>query len=304
MSAIYSQRDPRWASQRLGTCDGTTIGGYGCYISSMAMVGSHFGHGETPADLDNIFTDRNLYVDGCLCVDNMLQSVFPEINYIETFDFSSRPADLSVLRNSYEDEYIIEVDFDHNSNDGIQTHFVRFVSWDGQTLIIDDPWFGTEDNFATNYGTDFGTTIQKIVHYRGPSPVAAPAPEPAPAPAPEPVVPAPIEQPSLPDAPISSATTEAQPTTDGKVLDQTPYVNTNPSKPCAFCQKGNIMQTISKIVEFLSGKKTYIIAGIIGAMNAGVSLGWISPSNITQINLVLGALGLGALRSGVTKSGK
>ena len=257
MSVIYSQRDPRWASQRLGTCNGTTIGGYGCYISSMAMVGSHFGHGETPADLDNIFTDRNLYVGGCLCVDNMLQSVFPEINYIETFDFSNSPANLNVLRNSYEDEYIIEVDFDHNPNTGIQTHFVRFVSWDGTNLIIDDPWYGTEDNFATHYGTDLTTTIQKIVHYRGPSPVAEPAPVPEPvAPTPEPVVPAPAPepvspappQPSLPEAPISSAIPEAQPTTDGKVLDQTPYAN----NPCKVC---NFIQTILGFLKTLFGVK-------------------------------------------------
>ena len=35
----YSQRDPRWASQNLGTTK-DTIADYGCYVTSMAMMSS------------------------------------------------------------------------------------------------------------------------------------------------------------------------------------------------------------------------------------------------------------------------
>lgn len=56
-----------------------------------------------------------------------------------------------------------------------------------------------------------------------------------------------------------------------------------------------------KIVEFLSGKKTYIIAVVLAVLNLAVALGWISPENLEQINLILVALGFGALRAGVNK---
>lgn len=56
-----------------------------------------------------------------------------------------------------------------------------------------------------------------------------------------------------------------------------------------------------KIIEAINGKKTYIIAVIIAVLNLAVAFGWISPENLEQINVILVALGLGALRSGVNK---
>lgn len=57
-----------------------------------------------------------------------------------------------------------------------------------------------------------------------------------------------------------------------------------------------------KILSALNGRKTYIIAVVIAVLNLAVAFGWISPENLAQINMVLGALGLSALRSGVAKS--
>jgi hypothetical protein len=53
----------------------------------------------------------------------------------------------------------------------------------------------------------------------------------------------------------------------------------------------------------LSGKKTYLIAILIAVLNLAVGMGWISPAHLDQINLLLGAAGLGALRSSVDKVG-
>lgn len=55
------------------------------------------------------------------------------------------------------------------------------------------------------------------------------------------------------------------------------------------------------IVNALYGRKTYIIAFLMAALNLAVAFGWISSDNLTQMNVVLGALGLGALRAGVNK---
>lgn len=53
--------------------------------------------------------------------------------------------------------------------------------------------------------------------------------------------------------------------------------------------------------SFLSGYKTYLIAIIMAVLNLAVAAGWIGPEHIAQVNFILTALGLGALRAGVAK---
>ena len=58
---------------------------------------------------------------------------------------------------------------------------------------------------------------------------------------------------------------------------------------------------MQKIINFLSGKKTYFIAFIGAVLNFSVAMGWVSPDNLAEINAVLIALGLGAVRAGISK---
>ncbi len=58
----------------------------------------------------------------------------------------------------------------------------------------------------------------------------------------------------------------------------------------------------NKLRSLLSGYKTHIIALVILVLNFAVYMNWINPAQLTQINLVLGALGLSALRAAVAKS--
>ena len=57
---------------------------------------------------------------------------------------------------------------------------------------------------------------------------------------------------------------------------------------------------LEKLGKALQGKKSYIIAILIGLSAAAQSLGYMVPEYVYAI---LGALGLGAVRSGVDKSG-
>lgn len=164
---IYSQRDSRWATQRLGTVNNTTIGDYGCYVTSMAMVASYFGNSVTPSELDDIFTNNKWYSDGNMMVDNNLHKAYSDIIYKSSLDFSSVPADLSKLQQLNSDVntlVILEVDF-NPSQIGVQTHFVVCVDCDGIKVTIADPWTGTICDI-TKYGKA-KTTIQKFVIYSG-----------------------------------------------------------------------------------------------------------------------------------------
>lgn len=57
-------------------------------------------------------------------------------------------------------------------------------------------------------------------------------------------------------------------------------------------------------MEWLKNKKTYITAIIGIIVNLLIALGYISADLLVPINAVLGFLGLGTLRAGVSKVGK
>ena len=56
-----------------------------------------------------------------------------------------------------------------------------------------------------------------------------------------------------------------------------------------------------KLLTLLDGKKTYIVALVLAVLNLAVAFNWVTVDQLTQINTILVALGLGALRSGINK---
>lgn len=58
---------------------------------------------------------------------------------------------------------------------------------------------------------------------------------------------------------------------------------------------------MNKILSYLQGKKTYIIIIVAIVFNTLVQLGYVDASYVEYVNIVLAALGLGALRAGVSK---
>ena len=55
---------------------------------------------------------------------------------------------------------------------------------------------------------------------------------------------------------------------------------------------------MDKLIEWLSGKKTYIVAGLTGAGAVAAMLGFAIP---TWIWMILASLGLGAVKAAVDK---
>ena len=61
------------------------------------------------------------------------------------------------------------------------------------------------------------------------------------------------------------------------------------------------MKNIKSIYKKLDGYKTYIIAVLLAVLNLLAATGVLSQEAIEPINMVLAALGLGTLRSGINK---
>tara|TARA_R110000868_G_scaffold405796_1_gene685596 strand:+ start:811 stop:993 length:183 start_codon:yes stop_codon:yes gene_type:complete len=59
---------------------------------------------------------------------------------------------------------------------------------------------------------------------------------------------------------------------------------------------------MKKLLSFLHGKKTYILVIVAIIFNTLVQLGYLQSSNVEYVNIILAALGLGALRDGIKKA--
>lgn len=59
---------------------------------------------------------------------------------------------------------------------------------------------------------------------------------------------------------------------------------------------------MKKILSELQGKKTYIVVIVAIIFNTLVQYGYVDASYTQYVNVILGALGLGALRAGVSKA--
>ncbi len=62
------------------------------------------------------------------------------------------------------------------------------------------------------------------------------------------------------------------------------------------------MNKLTQLLDFLSGKKTYIVAFVMATLNLLVALGLISVDSLEQINVFLGSLGLATVRAGIKKA--
>lgn len=94
--AVLCQRDPRWAARHLGYPDaasGSTIGLYGCAITSLAMLLTYYGSPCTPERVQDELLEGRGYRNTPTrnLVDwPQLAAIYPQIKSITRSDFLSR----------------------------------------------------------------------------------------------------------------------------------------------------------------------------------------------------------------------
>lgn len=197
----FSQRDPRWASQELGS-GVDTIGSAGCILTCHAMFGGQHHLECTPGELNGAYRSRGLYVNGGpgvgaeLTPDDALQHVYPELQLDSVRNFLG-PADMTDL-GAVDGEFVyVGI---NTKGEWPSTHFVAIWEATGADPLIADPWDGNVKPLSA-YGPP-ATIIMKRVRYRCQAPQAAPAPTPT-ATAPATTAPEPATQPAAPEAPAA-----------------------------------------------------------------------------------------------------
>ncbi len=158
----YSQNDPRWKNNKLGTSS-TTIGWNGCLITCCAMVMKFYGADIDPATLNAYLTNNNGYDKGNL----LWWGRVPNMSISTWVDCLNVPAPLSQIDACLGrgEPVIVHVDF-VPSTSVINDHYVLIVGKRGDDdYWMADPWTGTLGSFRNEYG-DPVRWIFRVVSYR------------------------------------------------------------------------------------------------------------------------------------------
>lgn len=168
----YSQNDPQWKNKTLGTSG--TIGDFGCLMTDVAMTACYFGHNETPVTLNDKLNRVGGFVSGNLFVWGALSSLYSDIVYqgqTQTPDPLTQ-GQMDQIRHIIDQKFPVFLQIDTvPATSGLDEHWVLAVDYDGDDLIVQDPWDG-----ATKRITSWGVRPQELIyayaHYSG-TPVAA-----------------------------------------------------------------------------------------------------------------------------------
>jgi hypothetical protein len=159
--AVYSQRDPKWASLPMGFTR-NTIGAYGCLISSVASCLTDAGKVYTPETLNAWLTLNGGYTGG-----NFIFNSIDKLNVLKyeyLIDCPSTPAPMTQLEQEISAGKFIVIKVDFNpATLTIEEHWGRYI---GADKMI-DPWYGDIATITPRYrGASSAQAILRAAVYR------------------------------------------------------------------------------------------------------------------------------------------
>ena len=136
---FYSQRDPRWCKQYIGSSN-DTIGEVGCYLTSISMVYKKIGSDISPsayaANSSNFWSNTAYMLNPS-----------PPLGYsYKQLSYSASTIDNELKAGRY-------VIAQMRMNTGVGMHFIVIISGGNGIYKIHDPWFGSDTNFSDFYTT-------------------------------------------------------------------------------------------------------------------------------------------------------
>lgn len=145
-----SQRDPRWAKKTLGFSK-LLIGGYGCTITSLAMLLSRVENREVRVDEVNDKLKSVKAFQGALLIWSRVPLAYPSIKFVKrAYNYSN----VDVAFNIYVKSVPVMVEV-NGAKIGAARHWVLFIG----SGKANDPWTGKE--ISTSYYPLTGYSIFK-----------------------------------------------------------------------------------------------------------------------------------------------
>lgn len=138
---VYSQRDPRWSGDLLGYSS-LTIGGYGCALTSAAMLAAIVDPSINPGSLNKRLQDAGGFSSGYINWGKVAEIV-PGLDYVAGPDWQLVPADIEQVFSALAlGPVVIWVDY-YPATAQQDSHFVIAYAKNGDDDVwIVDPWNG------------------------------------------------------------------------------------------------------------------------------------------------------------------
>ncbi|GAB4487831.1 MAG: hypothetical protein Fur0016_05420 [Anaerolineales bacterium] len=166
-----SQQDPRWKTARLGFSSTSTIGEFGCALTSVAIYLSGFGYPETPQTLNEKLKQRGGYVQDAI-VWAAISNIYPKVRFKNLITCRDTDAPIDAIANAIAAGQPVILEVDSSPKAGLQTHWVVAYQKVGKDFLILDPWpFPTEEgqdiSLMSRYsqGKELKRAITAVVWY-------------------------------------------------------------------------------------------------------------------------------------------
>jgi peptidoglycan hydrolase CwlO-like protein len=135
-----SQRDSRWANERIGNSSYTLFES-GCLVTSVTMIHNRYGHNITPANL----ADHDAYF-----IFGSMRIPWPAPSG-KSYKLLSWGYNKDKIENELDDNNPVIVGV--HANNAAGTHFLVLSEEDDGDYIMYDPWYGPDLKFSDYYST-------------------------------------------------------------------------------------------------------------------------------------------------------
>jgi hypothetical protein len=133
----FSQRDPRWAEEKLGT-GVFTIGASGCLITAMASICVDFGVPTDPHRLNQWLIGAHGYRSDNLFVFSSVGGL--GVDLVDHVNCEYTPAPAELLSDALDGGCGVVIMVDHHPGGHVNQHWVRLISLQERGGWIMDPW--------------------------------------------------------------------------------------------------------------------------------------------------------------------
>lgn len=184
----YSQTDPAWKAKLLGFDKTSTLGNFGCLLTSVSMLASAYGVNETPDSLNEKMKKVAGFSAGtAFMIPGAIPAAMPGIRYVTYVNCSNAPAPLAEIDAwlGRGKPVIIEVDWSPQA--GVQTHYMVVYGKQDDDYLVYDPYpFPVANGKITLKNSKYAQIaktkevaklITGVMYFDGPG---APLPPPAP----------------------------------------------------------------------------------------------------------------------------
>jgi hypothetical protein len=137
----FSQTDPQWKNNLLGFDKTSTIGGFGCLLTSMTMCATHYGAMDlTPALLnDKMKAIGGFQAGTAFIVGWLIGNVIPGMG-LDYRACSGSPAPLSEIDANIAQGRPVIIEVDWSPQSGVQTHYMVAYAKEGNDYLVYDPF--------------------------------------------------------------------------------------------------------------------------------------------------------------------